>query len=127
MATDRPKHALAAALTALTLVGTWPYAAMAAPVGTSAVLQEQASEAPRARVLDSLARLDVERAMISLGVDPAEARERVASLSPAELAQIEQQLDQLPAGGDFFAVVGVVFVVLIILELTGVINIFTKM
>ncbi|MCU0833287.1 MAG: PA2779 family protein [Chromatiaceae bacterium] len=127
MMTGTPKRPLAATLMALILAGTWPQIALTAPVGTGALLQQQADAMQRTRVQDKLAREDVERAMLTLGVDPAAAQARVASLTPAELAQLEQQLDQLPAGGSFFAVVGIVFVVLIILELTGVINIFTKM
>lgn len=127
MARTTPKRALAAALMTLTLAGTWPQIALTAPIGTDAVLQQEAAERQRTRVQDALAREDVERAMITLGVDPAAAQARVARLTPAELTQLEQQLDQLPAGGSFFAVVGIVFVVLIILELTGVTNVFTKM
>lgn len=124
--TGTSNRTLAAALMALTLAGTWPQIALTAPVGTGALLQQQTEAMQRTRVQDKLAREDVERAMITLGVDPAAAQARVASLTHAELAQLEQRLDQLPVGGDFFAVVGVVFVVLIILELTGVIDIFKK-
>ncbi|HSO05693.1 MAG TPA: PA2779 family protein [Pelomicrobium sp.] len=105
----------------------WPHAATAAPVGTAAVLEHESRDAQVTRVQEKLARADVERAMAALGVDPAQARERVAGLNQAEILQLERELDQLPAGGDFFAVVGIVFVVLIILELTGVTNIFTKL
>jgi uncharacterized membrane protein (Fun14 family) len=35
-------------------------------------------------------------------------------------------LDEAPAGGDALAVIGIVFLVLLILELTGVIDIFKK-
>jgi hypothetical protein len=34
-------------------------------------------------------------------------------------------MEQLPAGGDIIAVVGIVFVVLLVLELVGVTNVFT--
>ncbi len=51
---------------------------------------------------------------------------RVAALSEAELAMLADQIGQAPAGGDALAVIGIVFVVLIILELTGVIDIFKK-
>ncbi|WP_028079857.1 PA2779 family protein [Solimonas soli] len=61
-----------------------------------------------------------------LGVDPADARQRVAALSDAELRQLAQNIDQQPAGGDVLAVIGVVFVVLIILELVGVTHIFSR-
>jgi len=41
------------------------------------------------------------------------------------LAELNSQLDSLPAGG-VLALIGAVFVVLLILELTGVINVFSK-
>jgi len=54
-----------------------------------------------------------------------QAQARVASLSDLELAQLDGQLDSLPAGGSL-ALVGAVFVVLMILEFTGVIDIFKR-
>jgi hypothetical protein len=88
-----------------------------------------AVEAREQRIADvhaALARDDVREAMIELGVDPVDAEQRVASLSDTELQQLEGQLDQLPAGGGALAVIGIVFVVLMILEFTGVIDIFKK-
>lgn len=73
----------------------------------------------------ALARDNVQQAMIALGVDPLEAQLRVASLNPQELSQLEGQLETLPAGG-ILGLIGAVFVVLLILELTGVIDIFKK-
>lgn len=120
-------RALVTLMLSVLVAGTWPHAAVAAPVGTGAVLQQESARAQMTRVQEKLARADVQQAMTALGVDPAAARERVAALSQAEVMQLERELDQLPAGGDFFAVVGIVFVVLIILELTGITNIFTKL
>ena len=77
-------------------------------------------------VRNSLARDDVRQAMLRLGADPLQADARVASLSDAEVMKLQGQLDRLPAGGDALAVVGVVFIVLLILELTGVTNIFNR-
>jgi len=72
-----------------------------------------------------LARADVQQAMIELGVDPVQAQLRVAALSGPELARLQNELDQMPAGG-ILGLIGAVFVVLLILELTGVIDIFKK-
>ncbi len=79
-----------------------------------------------AEVQAVIARHDVRQAMIQLGVDPVEADLRVAALSGPELAQLQGQLDQLPAGGSLLGLIGAVFVVLLILEVTGVIDIFKK-
>ena len=67
----------------------------------------------------------VRQAMLKLGADPAQVDGRIASLSDAELMQVQGELDRLPAGG-VLAVVGLVFVVLLVLELAGVIDIFKR-
>ena len=51
---------------------------------------------------------------------------RVQAMTDAELQAFVERIDQAPAGGDGFALVGVVFIVLIILEVVGVIDIFKK-
>ncbi|MEJ2087903.1 MAG: PA2779 family protein [Gammaproteobacteria bacterium] len=73
-----------------------------------------------------LARDDVRQQLIAHGVDPADAAERVAQLPDAELAQLAEQMEELPAGGSALAIIGATFLVLLILELTGVINIFNS-
>jgi len=68
-----------------------------------------------------------------LGVSSAEAQARVAALDDAELAVLATDLDGQPAGGDndsadvavaFLVITGVVFIVLIITDATGVTDIF---
>ena len=73
-----------------------------------------------------LERADVREQLVAMGVDPAAAAERVAALSDQELQAMADRMAEMPAGGDFLAVVGIVFVILIILELVGVIDIFKK-
>jgi hypothetical protein len=60
------------------------------------------------------------------GVDPAAATARAASLTDQELQMLADDLESLPAGGDLLGVVGIVFLVLLILELVGVVDIFKK-
>ena len=74
-----------------------------------------------------LAREDVRQNLETLGVDPQVAKERAAQLSPAELAELSAEIDELPEAGGVLAVLGVVLVVLIVLEVLGVTNIFTKL
>jgi hypothetical protein len=101
--------------------------ASASVIGTQAYLSAEARADHLARVNAALSRADVQSELVSLGVDPAAAMTRVAALSDAELAQVATQIETLPAGGDgLFALVGIVFIVLMILELTGVIDIFKK-
>ena len=68
-------------------------------------------------------------AIQAYGIDPSEAANRVAGLTDSEVGQLAQRIDQLPAGGGLIgtiAVIGVIFfLVLILLELTGFIDVFT--
>jgi hypothetical protein len=116
----------ALALSTLLIWAGLSTAASAAIIGTQDALAMEQRESRLAVVQAQLAREDVQQAMIQLGVDPVEASLRVAALGEQELAQLQGQLEQLPAGGSILALIGAVFVVLLILEVTGVINIFTK-
>ena len=121
------KRLLAAVLIVpIALVGI-PQTVLAAPIGTQTVIELEAHQSQLDRVTAMLAREDVRQAMIQLGVAPEEAQQRVMALSPDELNLVEQHLNSLPAGGDTLLVIlGIVFVVLLVLEVTGVIDIFKK-
>ena len=117
---------------ALTMVATLIWAgyslpASAAVISTQQVMAIETRDAQISELQAKLAQDDVRQALVELGVDPQQAHARVASLSELELAQLGGQLDSLPAGGNgALALVGAVFVVLMILEFTGVIDIFKR-
>ena len=94
--------------------------ALAALVSTDAVADGAGA---RGRLVQYLDREDVRAALTAQGLDPEEARARVASLTDAEVRQLVGQLDELPAGGDGLGVaIGVlliVAIVLLILKYTG--------
>jgi hypothetical protein len=72
----------------------------AAIIDTQAAIQLEDRAAAISSVQSKLGRADVRQALIRLGVDPSQAQDRVAALTDTEIAQLQQQLDQLPAGGD---------------------------
>ncbi len=98
----------------------------AAVISTQDARATETRESRLAGIGARLARDDVRAAMVELGVDPRQAELRVAALSDQELAQLDTRLDSLPAGEGALALVGAVFLVLMILEFTGVIDIFKK-
>lgn len=109
------------------LVATFPPQALAGIIATPVAIAAQENNHAIAQLRGLLAREDVRQQLVQFGIDPAAAEQRVNSLTPAEIAQLQPQLNSLPAGGDgLLVVIGVLFIVLIILELTGVIHIFTK-
>jgi hypothetical protein len=73
-----------------------------------------------------LARSEVRQELERLGVDPDDATARVAALNDQELVLLAENLEELPAGGDLLAIVGITFIVILILELVGVTDIFKK-
>ena len=101
---------------------------LAGMVGTEAVLEPSQAQEVRDSLERLMAREDVRSALISRGIDPAEARARVATLTDAEAAQVAQMMESLPTGGSFFEVLGILvviaFCVILILDLLGVTNIF---
>ncbi|MEM8561964.1 MAG: PA2779 family protein [Pseudomonadota bacterium] len=103
-----------------------PGVTSAAVISTSEAFQIDQAADRLIAVQAELARPEVQQAMVSMGVDPVEAQLRVAALSDDELAQLQGQLADLPAGGEILALLGAVFVVLLVLEFIGVINIFNK-
>ena len=102
--------------------------AQAKMVTTDQILSQSTSSDDRAQVMTFLMREDVQRHLAGLGVDPAEATSRVASLSDEEIQQIAGRLDELPAGeGGLGVVVGailIIFLVLLITDLVGVTDVF---
>ena len=101
----------------------------AALVGTETVLLDKEMHAAREKVRAFLDREDVRTALSAQGIDPLEAKARVDSLSDAEIQQIADRIDQLPAGGNTLTVIAVIavafFLVLLILDMTGVTDVFT--
>ena len=100
--------------------------AIAGVVGTAEAIAVARGESSRAAVDAVLAREDVRQQLTALGVDVADVEGRVAALSEQEIASLAGQIESAPAGGDALAVIGVVFLVLVILEVVGVIDIFKK-
>jgi hypothetical protein len=100
-------------------------AASAAIVDTAAIVATDRAadlDAIRARI----ERADVRAQMERMGVDAAAVEKRIAGLSDHELHRLAADLRTAPAGGDALALVGAVFVILLILELVGVIDVFKK-
>ncbi|WP_136805226.1 PA2779 family protein [Desulfosediminicola flagellatus] len=109
----------------LILSGVMP-AARAALIPTKALIESTYQDDTRSQIAHMLAREDVRTELIHRGVDPDVVSQRLNGLTAAELMSIQRNIDTMPAGAGALEVIGVVFLVLLILELVGVTNIFTK-
>lgn len=97
-------------------------------VDTSSVIAEQQSAFDRQALVMTLEREDVRSMLVKFGVDPDNAMDRVAAMNNDEIHQMANHMDQLPSGADaggVIAVLGILFVVLLITDIMGVTNIFS--
>ena len=102
-----------------------PQVSQAALIGTMQAVEASSNRAQDLEIVNStLAREQVRSQMQALGVDPAAVDARVARLTDSELQSLADRMQQLPAGGDALAIIGIVFLVLLILEAVGVLDIF---
>ena len=100
----------------------------AALVSTAQSLPPLEADATRTRLKAMLDREDVRRQLAHWGVDPAEARARVDSLTETELARLAAQMDTRPAGGGaleiFIVSALIIFLVLLFTDIAGYTDIF---
>ncbi len=90
--------------------------ARAGLVGTEQVIEHQDSVAERARVESFLARQDVRRQMIEMGIDPAEAARRAGSMTAGEVRLVSGNIEALPAGqAKGFSIVLVLLLVILLI------------
>ena len=106
-----------------------PYqSAMAAMIATESVVDSDRAQNAREYLKSLLAREDVRNALISQGIDPAEAEIRLDSLTDEEATRAADHFQELPAGGGFFTtfliVLFLVFIILLVTDIFGYTDIF---
>lgn len=99
-------------------------AANAAMVGTHEVITEQQHKVDQEQLMAMLDDEQVKEKLVSMGVDRDQVESRIASLTPAELAQFNQQLDQAPAGAGVVGIIVLFLVIFIITDMLCATNIF---
>ncbi|WP_192037200.1 PA2779 family protein [Halomonas sp. YLGW01] len=117
-------------LIAFLVLGSLPAVAsvQTAPAGdlisTQDALSASQVAADRERINDLLAREDVQQQLLLQGVQPAEVQARVAALSDEEVAQMANQLDEMPAGASVVGALFAVFVILLVTDILGLTNVY---
>jgi hypothetical protein len=116
-------------LTFYMLMLACPYqSAWAAMIGTESIINVDRSQSPRDYLNNLLAREDIQAALVYQGIDPQEAQARIDSLPDAEVNDIVNKLDQLPAGGGVLETILIiaflVFAIFIVTDIAGYTDIF---
>jgi hypothetical protein len=86
-------------------------------ISTTDVVESQSRTQVEAKIQSYLDREDLQKELKKLGVSPTEVKERMASLSVAELNQLSKQMDQARYGGDIFGILILVLLILLIIYL----------
>lgn len=113
-------------LLAISMFGMTIHAtAVAGIVTTTEILDSQQVQQERERIQEWMAREDVRDQLTSLGVEVNDAQARVDSMTDQEVMVMASRMDEMSAGSGTGEIVIIGILVLVILELTGVTDIFT--
>ncbi len=103
-----------------------PAVAEAGIISTLEAVESQNRSESLGAVNAVLARDEVRAELAALGVGMEAVEARLAALTDTELQSMARQLGELPAGAGALEVLGIVFLVLLVLEAVGVLDIFSK-
>ena len=98
--------------------------AQAALVGNAELLGSAATSADRTLLIEALDRDSARQQLAALGISQEQAMERIAQMTDQEIAQLNQQLADLPAGGDVLGIIVLIFLVFVITDVIGATDIF---
>lgn len=102
--------------------------AFAGYVPSNQALITQKTEETRANVISMMEREDVRQLLEEQGVSAEEVQARLAMLSPAQIDELQTQIDTIPAGeGALGAIIGaalVIFLVLLFTDVVGATNVY---
>jgi hypothetical protein len=93
-------------------------------VSNATIIATQQSNISRAQLVQWLNRDDVAQKMRTMGVDRTQVESRINTMTPEELAQFNQQADQLPAGAGVIGIIILFLVIFIITDIIGATDIF---
>ena len=112
--------------TAMLIIGTATFGANQAIAGvysSDQVSADQQHHYNKQQVLSFVDDAQVQNKLIELGVSPADAKLRIASMTNAELEAFNSQLNEMPSGGVVGTIV-TVLVVVAVLDLMGITNVY---
>ena len=96
----------------------------ASMIGNAELLRQAQQRLDRQQLLAMLDRAEVRRQLTEMGVAPEMAKQRVANMTDAEVAQLNRNLEQLPAGAGILELAVLLFIVFVITDMLGATDIF---
>ncbi|MGD8498833.1 MAG: PA2779 family protein [Chromatiales bacterium] len=125
---QRRFKSIVASFLALMMLAVSLSPAYAGIMSTTDAIQLERGAIERGQIVTLLDRADVREQLNALGVDPEDAKQRVAAMTDQQVQELNQQLESLPAGSSTFGtiliVLLIVFIVFVITDATGATDIF---
>ena len=119
------KSTVATTMIVALITATTPIGAYAKLISTDDVLAAQSTSiGDRAKLAASLDRPEVTALLEQHGVTAAQAKERLAALTDAEVGQLAATIDSAPAGAGIVSTIFTVFVILLVTDILGFTKIF---
>ena len=118
------KQKLLAVIALISFLGSVTLPAQAAMISTPEVIQLQQSAYDREQLASLVDREEVQEKLLAMGVAPDSVQERISSMTDVEVAQLNQQINDLPAGSGVLGAVVLIFVVFVITDAIGATDIF---
>ncbi len=83
-------------------------------ITTEALLAEMTQTSTRQQLTAALDRSDVVQQLEQYGVSAADAADRIAAMTDAEVQQLAQHFNELPAGGDVTLLLVIIILILLL-------------
>lgn len=112
------------AVLALAFLGLSTMPLQAAMVSTDEVISTQQAQMDREALATILDRADVQEKLVAMGVTAGDVEQRIALMTDAEVAQLNQQIADLPAGADVVGILVLLFVIFVVTDVIGATDIF---
>lgn len=98
--------------------------AQATIVSNSQLINQTQASNDKNDLRQIIRRADVQAQLLAMGVSTTDLDSRINQMTQNEVAQLNQQINQLPAGGDALGIIVLVFLVFVITDVIGATDIF---
>ena len=110
-------------LLSITLMSMSFTSAQAAMISNDHVINHAQHNSTRTELLQTINRADVKEQLFNMGVNAEDIESRIKLMTHEEIAQLNQQINELPAGGtSLLGVLLIIFIVFIVFVITDVIG-----
>jgi hypothetical protein len=123
---EKSKGILVRVISVAILSAGFAQVSWAGTIDTGYMIEADARTTSLNKIQTLFAQEEVAVQLQKMGVQRSDIDARLQGMTTAELASLEGRIDQNVAGGSALATIGVVFIVVLILEVLGVTDVFKK-